>query len=247
MLQSTCFGTYMVWVHASVCACASVCVCVCVCVCEWVFVCMYVYNLAQWKWVLRSLDAPELHASSDVSIPISLSQADPVENWLNNDMIGRKGMVDSFNVSLSASFIRRKFQFLPDEARTKRKVETSCLPFLSYQSCHFPKLYVWMCVCVCALPICCCRFFFCFRVFRWKTTACLRDAYSFLLLAAGRHSPRKVNYWNLTKWPSLASLGSVFCLLAKLCCSSFFQSWRLVSEGPWHVWPLWPDVRKLHR
>ena len=31
-----------------------------------------------------------------------------VENWLNNDMIGRTGMVDSFNVSLSASFIRKK-------------------------------------------------------------------------------------------------------------------------------------------
>ena len=33
---------------------------------------------------------------------------DLVENWLNNDMIGRKGMVDSFNVSLSSSFIRKK-------------------------------------------------------------------------------------------------------------------------------------------
>ena len=50
--------------------------------------------------------------------------ADPMENWLINDMIGRTGLVDSFNVSLSTSFIRKKRSFLPDEARTERNVET---------------------------------------------------------------------------------------------------------------------------
>ena len=40
------------------------------------------------------------------------SLTDPVENWLNNDMhmVGRTGMVDTFNVSLSASVIRKKRQ-----------------------------------------------------------------------------------------------------------------------------------------
>ena len=45
-------------------------------------------------------------------------------------MIGKTGMVDSFDVSLSSSFIRKKKLFLPDEARTERNVETiyhSCL------------------------------------------------------------------------------------------------------------------------
>ena len=42
------------------------------------------------------------------------------------ELIGRTGMVDSFNVSLSATFIRKK---IPDEARTERNVE------LVYHSC----------------------------------------------------------------------------------------------------------------
>ena len=51
---------------------------------------------------------------------------DLVENWLNNDMFGKTGMVDSFDVSLSSSFIKKKrpSPFLPDEARTERNVET---------------------------------------------------------------------------------------------------------------------------
>ena len=42
-------------------------------------------------------------------------------------LIGRTGLVDSFNVSLNASLIRI---VLPGEARTERNVETV------YQSCH---------------------------------------------------------------------------------------------------------------
>ena len=43
-------------------------------------------------------------------------------------------MVDSYDISLSSSFIEFEL-FFPDEARTERK--SNYLPFLSNQSCHF--------------------------------------------------------------------------------------------------------------
>ena len=66
---------------------------------------------------------------------------------LNNDMIGRTGMVDSFNVSLSASFIRKKIRlqafasgirlFLPDDSARLALSETlklSTIPVLPIMS-----------------------------------------------------------------------------------------------------------------
>ena len=73
----------------------------------------------------------------------------PVENWLHNDMIGRTGMEDSFNVSLSASFIRKKrTSLLPDEARTERNVETvyhDSRPTNQVTSLNGMNLNMWSC------------------------------------------------------------------------------------------------------
>ena len=55
--------------------------------------------------------------------------------FAHRDMIGRTGMVDSFNISLSASFVRKKRPFSSWRSSHWAK-RWNCLPFLCYQSCH---------------------------------------------------------------------------------------------------------------
>ena len=71
-------------------------------------------------------------ALSDRSCPVTRTQTIIWKTvyWLNNDMIGKTGMVDSFSVSLSSSFFRKKRKVLlkginakSEILKRKRKVE----------------------------------------------------------------------------------------------------------------------------
>ena len=57
-----------------------------------------------------------------------------MENWLNNDMIGETGMVESFDVSLCLSFIRKK-----------RQQERECGFYIQSRRCNVLRLKCeWM-------------------------------------------------------------------------------------------------------
>ena len=61
---------------------------------------------------------------------------------VENDMIGQTGMVDSYDVSLSSSFIRKEKLEL-DEARTERNVAVTVT---IYHSCLiFFFFFFWFC------------------------------------------------------------------------------------------------------